>query len=128
MSKLPIPHQPLKQSIYHGTFIHCETQVELSILKGYIWVGSDGKIGGFVAEAEASSAGQLIQKLDWDEKETIVEESLDNSFYFPGFIGMLLKPSQIICIYHLALLTLLKTRIYMLLSTPTLGYLAKVLF
>lgn len=77
----------LEKTLYIGPFVHCDSLTELDICpKGMIGVDESGKIAFVIRSIKGQ---QIPIEEGWEEAKTVRING--PGFFFPGFIGMLLK-------------------------------------
>jgi guanine deaminase len=77
-------NEPLRRTVYVGTFIHSQTLQKLDICEnGAIGVDQHGKIT-FV-ERDAGNIDSITAAHGWEDAHLIRTSGCQ--FYFPGFIG-----------------------------------------
>lgn len=83
-----------QQQVFYGRFISTPTPDEVVIQNGAVLVSSDDGIGTIVASTwDADSLENAIQQLG-APNETVVVQSGEDGFFFPGFIGKTLPLSR----------------------------------
>jgi guanine deaminase len=76
--------EPLRRTVYIGTFIHCVTLQKLDICEhGAIGVDEHGKIA-FV-ERDAGNVDSVTAAHGWEDAHLVWASGCQ--FFFPGFIG-----------------------------------------
>jgi len=85
----------LQRTVYLGTFVHSKSLEVLEIRqRTAIFVDENGKILAVEKDvADSEAARGFFSRLGWSEEEgkTSIHECHGEEFFFPGFIGIVLR-------------------------------------